>query len=92
MSEANRRSLRERLAWRWNEIGLSSAASAGRSELDKRGMNAVIFDSPREGVTVAIARGERAEQLREAWVSLFGVESSDGTSRGPAASRKRASR
>lgn len=56
---------------RWNLLGLAGAASAGRAELDKRGMNALIYESPREGVTVIVAREGRAEQLREAWDRVF---------------------
>lgn len=52
------------IGW-WNLSGLSAAASAGASELQKRGMNRVIYDSTKYGVTIVIARGDRAKELRQ---------------------------
>lgn len=34
-------------------------------------MNALIFDSPKYGVTVIVARGKRARQLHAAWRRVF---------------------
>lgn len=56
-----------RLRERWMKAGLIGAASAGKDALDKNNANIVIFDSPHYGVTVVIARGKRAEELRAAF-------------------------
>lgn len=50
----------------WSRSGLLAGACAGAKELRRRGMNRVIFEVPRYGVTVVFARGERAAELR-AW-------------------------
>ena len=52
---------------RWRTQGVLGAARDGVKWLDEEGANALIFDSPRYGVTVTIARGGAADDLRAAF-------------------------
>lgn len=62
----------------WNLSGLAAAASAGADELEKRGMNRAIYDSPKYGVTVVIAKGARAQQLHDWFDPCVSVRQDDG--------------
>lgn len=44
--------------------GLLAGSYAGAGELRRRGKRLLMFDAPRAGVTVVIARGGRREDLK----------------------------
>lgn len=54
------------LELRWHTWwGLLAGSYAGAGELRRRGKRLLMFDAPRAGVTVVIARGERRDDIKE---------------------------
>lgn len=79
--------MKHQISW-WRRSGLVAGAHAGRAELNDRGMNAMIFEAPQYGVTVIVARGERAGDLRAAWDVVYQARTSATDNREAVVSQK----